>query len=84
MPGIDQVSIVRKCSVCHTEVETVQVKKDNMMLSSKELIWCPGCETEQPERRGHCGAHGDDPGRTGLLSSVPDGDTLWRSAGALI
>ena len=51
MPGIDQVSIVRKCSVCETEVETIQVKKDNMMLSSKELIWCPGCETERPERR---------------------------------
>ena len=51
MPGIDQVSIVRKCSVCDTEVETVQVKKDNMMLSSKELIWCPGCESEHPERR---------------------------------
>ena len=51
MPGIDQVSIVRKCSVCGTEIETVQVKKDNMMLSSRELIWCPGCEAEHPEAR---------------------------------
>ncbi len=48
---IDQVNIVRKCSVCATEIETVQVKKDNMMLSSKELVWCPGCEAERPEQR---------------------------------
>lgn len=51
MPGIDQVTIVRKCSVCDTEIESVQVKKDNMMLSSRALIWCPGCEGERPERR---------------------------------
>ena len=51
MPGIDQVHIVRSCSVCATEIETVQVKKDNMMLSSKALVWCPGCGTECPERR---------------------------------
>ena len=51
MPGIDQVSIVRKCSVCGTEIETIQVKKDNMMLSSKALVWCPACEAERPERR---------------------------------
>ena len=51
MPGIDQVTIVRKCSVCATEVETMTVKKDNMMLSSRALIWCPGCEAELPEQR---------------------------------
>ncbi len=51
MPPIDQVTIVRKCSVCNTEIETMQVKKDNMMLSSKALIWCPNCEAERPERR---------------------------------
>lgn len=51
MPGIDQVTIVRKCSVCATEIETMTVKKDNMMLSSKALIWCPGCEAELPEQR---------------------------------
>ena len=51
MPGIDQVTIVRNCSVCAMEIETMTVKKDNMMLSSKALIWCPGCEAERPERR---------------------------------
>ena len=51
MPGIDQVTIVRKCSVCGAEIETMTVKKDNMMLSSKALIWCLICEAERPERR---------------------------------
>ncbi len=51
MPSIDQVIIVRRCSVCATEIETMTVKKDNMMLSSKALVWCPGCDAERPERR---------------------------------
>ncbi len=51
MPSIDQVLIIRRCSVCTTEIETIQVKKDNMMLSSKELIMCPTCGVEHPERR---------------------------------
>ena len=51
MPPIDQVTIVRRCSICATEIETITVKKDNMMLSSKALVWCPGCGVERPERR---------------------------------
>ena len=51
MPTIDQVTIIRSCSVCATDIEHTTVKKDNMMLSSKQLIWCPTCETEHPERR---------------------------------
>ena len=51
MPTIDQVTIIRRCSVCTTEFESMTVKKDNMMLSSKALVWCPECETDRPERR---------------------------------
>ena len=51
MPPIDQVTIIRRCRVCSTEIETMTVKKDNMMLSSRALIWCPECETDRPERR---------------------------------
>lgn len=51
MPPISDVKIVRSCSVCATEIEIISVKKDNMMLSSKALIWCPACEAERPERR---------------------------------
>ena len=51
MPGIDQVTIIRRCSICTNEIETMTVKKDNMMLSSRMLVWCPICEEERPERR---------------------------------
>lgn len=51
MPGIDQVTIIRRCSACTNEIETMTVKKDNMMLSSRALIWCPICEEDRPERR---------------------------------
>jgi hypothetical protein len=29
----------------------LKIKKDNMMLSSKELVWCPECQAERPETR---------------------------------
>ena len=51
MPPIDQVTIIRRCSICTTEIETITVKKDNMMLSSKALVWCSSCEEDRPERR---------------------------------
>ena len=51
MPGIDQVTIIRRCSICTSEFETITVKKDNMMLSSRALVWCQICEEERPERR---------------------------------
>ena len=51
MPGISEVTIIRRCSVCANEIETMTVKKDNMMLSSRALVWCPTCEDDRPERR---------------------------------
>ena len=51
MPTIDQVTVVTTCAVCAAEIETNTVKKDNMMLSSKALVWCPACSAERPQRR---------------------------------
>lgn len=48
---IDQVTIVRSCGHCGAEIETLAVKKDNMMLSSKALVWCELCQRECPESR---------------------------------
>ena len=42
MPG-EEVTIVQMCGRCHGEIGTFTVKKDNMMLSSKEQIWCSKC-----------------------------------------
>ena len=34
-----------------TEIETVKVKKDNMMLSTSELAWCSKCQADRPQVR---------------------------------
>ena len=48
MPS-NEVDIVHSCGECGTEIETVSIKKDNMMLSSNALVWCPKCQMERPE-----------------------------------
>lgn len=48
---IDEVSVVRRCGECGTEIETLKVKKDNLRLCSDELVWCPRCNAEKPEVR---------------------------------
>jgi len=48
---ITEVNIVRSCGECGTEIETVTTKKDNMMLFSKEQVWCPQCQADRPEVR---------------------------------
>ena len=50
MPG-EEVTIVQICGRCHSEIGTFTVKKDNMMLSSEEKIWCSKCEAYTPEVR---------------------------------
>ena len=56
MPG-DMVELVRMCSVCKTELETFEVKKENMMLFTKATIRCPHCQAERPEMRDIAGRH---------------------------
>ena len=48
---IDQVTIIRMCADCRTEIETMSVKKDNMRLFSDETVWCPTCNADKPEVR---------------------------------
>ncbi|PKB71407.1 MAG: hypothetical protein BZY87_06010 [SAR202 cluster bacterium Io17-Chloro-G6] len=45
---INEVNIVRSCGECGTEIETMTIKKDNMMLSTKETEWCPKCQAVRP------------------------------------
>jgi len=45
----NEVDIVSSCGDCGTEIETVSVKKDNMMLFTKELAWCPKCQADRPQ-----------------------------------
>ena len=48
---INEVEIVSSCAECGTEFETVTVKKDNMMLTIKELAWCSKCQADRPQVR---------------------------------
>ena len=47
----NEVNIVSSCGECGTEIEKVSVKKDNMMLFTKELAWCPKCQADRPQVR---------------------------------
>ena len=46
---ITDVEIVSSCAECGTEIERVSVKKDNMMLFTKELAHCPQCNADRPQ-----------------------------------
>ena len=48
---INEVDIVSSCGECGTEIETVTVKKDNMMLFTKELAHCSKCQADRPQVR---------------------------------
>ena len=47
----NELTIIQTCGVCGSELGVFTVKKDNMMLMSKELIWCPQCQADRPEVR---------------------------------
>jgi hypothetical protein len=48
---ITEVEIVSSCGECGTEIETVTVKKDNMMLFTNEQAWCSKCQADRPQVR---------------------------------
>lgn len=48
---INEVEITSSCGECGTEIETVTVKKDNMMLFTKEQAWCSKCQADRPQVR---------------------------------
>ena len=50
MPG-DEVTVAQLCGKCKAQIKTFDVKKDNMMLTTKDTIWCPHCGEETPEVR---------------------------------
>ena len=45
MPN-DEVTLVRICGKCQFRIETFSIKKDNMMMFSKETVWCPRCQSD--------------------------------------
>ena len=52
---INEVEIVSSCAECGTEFETVTVKKDNMMLTTNEQVWCSKCQPARSHVRDMAG-----------------------------
>ena len=48
---INEVEVVSSCGECGTVIETVTVKKDNMMLFTSELAYCSKCQADRPQVR---------------------------------
>ena len=48
---ITDVEIVSSCAECGTEIERLAVKKDNMMLFTKDLVHCPRCNANRSQVR---------------------------------
>ena len=47
----DGVLINQICGECGNQIGSFSVKKENMMLSSTQLLWCADCKQETPEIR---------------------------------
>lgn len=45
------ITVVQLCGVCNSELGTFSVKKENLMLSVKEPIWCDTCQLTLPANR---------------------------------
>lgn len=50
MPS-NEVTVAQLCGKCHAQLSTFEVKQDNMMLATKDEIWCPHCNEHTPEVR---------------------------------
>ena len=51
MPKGDQVTVAQLCGKCRVQLSTFEIKKDNMMLSTNDQIWCSKCEAYTAEVR---------------------------------
>ena len=51
----DMVQVIQMCGICRSELGSFEVKKENLMLSSKAFIWCPNCQKDTPEVRDMAG-----------------------------
>ncbi len=50
MPA-DEVTVAQHCGKCNARISTFNVKKDNLMLTCSDEIWCPACGENTPEVR---------------------------------
>ena len=47
----DLITVVQLCGVCNSELGTFSAKKENLMLSVEDNIWCATCQATLPAVR---------------------------------
>ena len=47
----DMITVVQLCGVCNSELGTFSEKKENLMLSAVDHIWCATCQATMPTVR---------------------------------
>lgn len=45
------ITVVQLCGVCNSDLGTFSIKKENLMLSVKEPLWCDVCQLTSPANR---------------------------------
>ena len=45
------ITVVQRCLVCNSEVGTFSAKKENLMLSVEDHLWCDRCQATLPAFR---------------------------------
>ena len=45
------IKVLQMCGDCGSTVGTFEVKKENLMLSTRNTVWCPKCNDNKPEVR---------------------------------
>ena len=51
MPPRETITVTQVCPVCDAELGTFSEKKENLMLATRDEIWCEGCQATVPALR---------------------------------
>ena len=50
MPG-DDIEVIQICQVCNGQLGSFIEKKEKLMLSTIDYLWCEACQVTAPTRR---------------------------------
>jgi len=48
---VEMIDVIQICSVCRSDLGTFSEKKENLMLSAVDYIWCENCRVTVPAFR---------------------------------
>lgn len=47
----EDITVVQRCGICYSELGTFSAKKENLMLSVQDYLWCARCQATLPTVR---------------------------------